>query len=328
MTCDIRINIFSLALGLFSILVLSLLLLFDDHQTIIPITAQPSAENTDKKEDNKDGGGITTIKTKINLNNIDIKNHDQLKLVGYLNGEGQTTYIDLKESKNKINLKDNSLTVNLKFNKSNDISQVMFDDEYYVCGYVIDTDKLTATANTKSNLTLYDCDEGNIGLTTTDKDSVKLFYTLKKFSESNLLYKTKSSQSSSTKEDPKEVKLIIDVPIHDNKKINDMYVVAMIKGEYQIKKIDAQNEIEKGDKKSNNERLSIPFTFNRNTEVGLIERGDMFFGCVTSDEFPDQNSDCEKRIITDLSKQGQLCARKDSTCKLYKMMNKIIFFDL
>ena len=29
-----------------------------------------------------------------------------------------------------------------------------------------------------------------------------------------------------------------------------MYVVAMIKGENQIKKIDAQNEIEKGDKKS------------------------------------------------------------------------------
>lgn len=170
-------------------------------------------------------------------------------------------------------------------------------------------------ANTKSNLTLYDCDEGNIRLTTTDKDSVKLFYTLKKFSESNILYKTKSSPSSSTKEDPKEVKLIIDVPIHDNKKIKDMYVVAMIKGEYQIKKINAQNEIEKGDKKSTSESLSIPFTFDRNTEVGLIEPGDMFFGCVTSDEFPDQNSDCEKRIITDLSKQGQLCARKDSTCK-------------
>ena len=77
----------------------------------------------------------------------------------------------------------------------------MFDDEYYVCGYVI-SDKLT-TANTKSNLTLYDCDEGNIGLTSTDKDSVKLFYTLKKFSESNILYKTNSQ--SSTKEDPKEV---------------------------------------------------------------------------------------------------------------------------
>ena len=313
MTFDIRINTYSLALGLFSILILSLLLLLDDHQTI-PIIAQSSDENTDKKEVKNDDGGLTTIKTKINLNNIDNKNHDQLKLVSYLNGEGKTTYIDLKESKNKINLKDNSLTVNLKFNKSNDISQVMFDDEYYVCGYVIDNDK-SDTTTSKSNLTLYDCDEGNIGLTSTEKDSVKLFYTLKKFSESNELYKTKSSQSSSTKEDPKEVKLTIDVPIHDNKKINDMYVVAMIKGEYQIKKIDAQNEIEKADTKSTSEKLSIPFTFDRNTKVGAIEPGDMFFGCVTSDEFPDQNSDCEKRIITDLSKPGQVCARVDSACK-------------
>jgi len=254
---------------------------------------------------------LTTIKTKINLNNININNHERLKLVAYLNGEGQTTYIDLKEIKDKINLKDNSLTVNLKFNKSNDISQVMFDDEYYVCGYVIDN-KLNA-ANTKSNLTLYDCDEGNISLTSTDKDTVKLFYTLKKFSESNALYNT--NNPSTTKETPKEIKLRIDVPIHDNKKINDMYVVAMIKGEYQIKKIDAQQEIEKGDKKSTSESLSLPFTFDRNTEVGLIEPGDMFFGCVTSDEFPDQNSDCEKRIITDLSKAGQVCARLDSACK-------------
>jgi hypothetical protein len=186
----------------------------------------------------------------------------------------------------------------------------MFDDEYYVCGYVID-DKIN-TANTKSNLTLYDCDEGNISLTSTDKDTVKLFYTLKKFSESNALYNT--NNPSTTKETPKEVKLRIDVPIHDNKKINDMYVVAMIKGEYQMKKIDAQQDIEKGDKKSTSESLSIPFTFDRNTEVGLMEPGDMFFGCVTSDEFPDQNSDCEKRIITDLSKPGQVCARKDSAC--------------
>ncbi|HEX7257895.1 MAG TPA: hypothetical protein VF242_07530 [Nitrososphaeraceae archaeon] len=311
MNFEIRTNTFRLALGLFFILLLSLLLLFDDHHTI-PIIAQSSDENTDKKED-KNYGGLTTIKTKINLNSIDIKNHDQLKLVSYLNGEGKTTYIDLKESKNKTNLKDNSLTVNLKFNKSNDISQVMFDDEYYVCGYVI-PDKLTAIANTKSNLTLYDCDEGNIGLTTTDKDSVKLFYTLKKFSESNILYKTNSQ--SSTKEDPKEVKLIIDVPIHDNKKINDMYVVAMIKGEYQIKKIDAQNEIEKGDKKSSGDRLSIPFTFDRKTELGPIEPGDMFFGCVTSDEFPGKNSDCEKRITTDLSKTDQpICPRYDTYCK-------------
>ena len=46
---EIRTNTFKLALGLFFILVLSLLLLFDDHQSI-PIIAQSSDENTDKKK--------------------------------------------------------------------------------------------------------------------------------------------------------------------------------------------------------------------------------------------------------------------------------------
>jgi hypothetical protein len=36
----------------------------------------------------------------------------------------------------------------------------------------------------------------------------------------------------------------------------------------------------------------------------------MFFGCVTSDEFPDQNSDCEKRTITDLSDRVGLCKNR------------------
>ena len=47
----------------------------------------------------------------------------------------------------------------------------------------------------------------------------------------------------------------IDVPIYDNKKINAMYVVAMIKGEYQIRQSDVQKEIEKGDKQSNSNRF-------------------------------------------------------------------------
>ena len=310
MIFNLRVNLFNLVL--ISLLLLSLSLY---NAQVTSINAKPSDQNSNKKEDKNDGD-ITTIKTNINLNNIDIKNHDQLKLVSYLNGEGHTTYIDLKEAKNNVNLKDNSLTVNLKFNKSNDISEVNFDDEYYVCGYLIDNDKSVST-NTKSNLTLYDCDEGNISLTSTDKDTEKLFYTLKKFSKSNIIYKTKSSSSQFiTKENPKEIKLRIDVPIHDNKNIKDMFVVAMIKGEYQIKQIDVQNEIAKGDKQSNSSTLSIPFIFSRDTEVGQIERGDMFIACVTSDEFPGKNSDCEKRIITDLSKTGQpICPRYDTYCQ-------------
>ena len=149
-----------LGLGLFSILVLLFILIFGNEN--ISINAQNEKIDGINKNEKNNGCDFTTIKTKINLNNVNIKNYHHLKLVGYLNGEGQTIYFDLKEINGKINLKDNSLTVNLKFNKSNDISQVMFDDEYYVCGYVID-DKFNA-ANTKSNLTLYDCDEGNIQL--------------------------------------------------------------------------------------------------------------------------------------------------------------------
>ena len=83
----------------------------------------------------------------------------------------QAKYVDLKANKNKINLNDNFLTVDLKFHKSNDISQVMFDNEQYVYGYVLN-DKLNAAAN--SHLQLYDSNEGNIGLSSTNKDTVKL----------------------------------------------------------------------------------------------------------------------------------------------------------
>ena len=61
----------------------------------------------------------------------------------------------------------------------------------------------------------------------------------------------------------------------------NLNVVAMVKGEYQIVTVDVQNELENGNKKNN--QLSIPFTFNRHTEVGPIQIGDLFFGCATSD---------------------------------------------
>jgi hypothetical protein len=86
----------------------------------------------------------------------------------------------------------------------------------------------------------------------------------------------------------------------------------MVKGESQIKTIDVQKELKKGG--DDNDRIDVPFTFNRQTELGAIQPGDLFFGCVTSDEFPGQNSKCEKRMLKDLDKISKLCARKDSSC--------------
>ncbi|HET6799975.1 MAG TPA: hypothetical protein VFH25_05375, partial [Nitrososphaeraceae archaeon] len=94
MILKIRFNTFNL-LALVSILLVSLSLY---SFQIISINAQSSDEYSKKKGDKNDDGGLTTttIKTKINLASIDIEKHDRLKLVSYLNGEGNTTYIDLK----------------------------------------------------------------------------------------------------------------------------------------------------------------------------------------------------------------------------------------
>lgn len=91
----LKIDKFSLEVGLFLILVSSILLIFNNQTNFI--TAQPTGKKNEKNTGVED---LTTIKTKINLNNIDINNsHDRLKIIGYLNGEGQTTYVDLKKIK-------------------------------------------------------------------------------------------------------------------------------------------------------------------------------------------------------------------------------------
>lgn len=303
----------------FSLIVFSLMILFDsisnDGKNMISIFAQ-SAEEKDssfkKKEakNNNNNNDLTTITVQIDKNNmIDSNNNNPLlKIIGYLNGEGQTKYVDIKEIDKEINQNEKFLKVDLKFNKNNDISSTMVDDEYYVCAYVVkDNDIAEDLINP---IPLYDCDEGNIGTSTT-KDSVTLFSTMKKYGESKAFYTTNQNTKASIS-NPPEVKITINVPVYDAKDIDDMNVVAMVKGEYQIKTIDVENKLEHG--KNKNDRISVPFTFDRETEVGPIQIGDLFFGCATSDEFPNQNSDCEKKMIKDLNKVSKICARKDNSC--------------
>ena len=215
---------------------------------------------------------------------------------------------------NKINKDElgKFLKVDLEFNKNNDISSTMVDDEYYVCAYLMKDSNSAEGVTASTTIPLYDCDEGNIGTSTT-KDSVTLFSTMKKYGESKAFYTTNQNTTAAAAiSNPKEVKITINVPVYDAKDIDDMNVVAMVKGEYQIKTIDLQNELENGNK--NNNQMSIPFTFSRQTEVGPIQIGDLFFGCATSDEFPNQNSDCEKKMLKDLDKVSKICARKDNSC--------------
>lgn len=297
----------------------------DDNMNILSfVIAQTEKEKDSINNDNKvsndsiDNKDLTTITVQIDKTNIlgieDSNDNRLLKIVGYLNGEGETEYIDLNEinQENKINKNDKFLKVDLKFNKSNDISSTMVDDEYYVCAYMMEENNNNrAEELNNSNIAPYDCDEGNIGKSIT-KDSVTLFSTMKKFSDSKTFYITNHQDATiSDKSSPDEVKITVKVPVYDAKDIDDMSVVAMIRGEYQIKTIDVQEELKKG---YDNDIIPVHFTFDRQTEVGPIQVGDLFFGCATSDEFPNQNSDCEKRMLKNLDKASKICARKDSSC--------------
>lgn len=275
-----------------------------------------TTKNKESKENNNNNNNdLTTIivqMDKYNMINSENNNNtgNLLKITGYLNGEGQTKYVDLKEiDKEIINQNEKFFKVDLKFNKSSDISSTMVDDEYYVCAYVIE-DRI-ADDDIINTIPLYDCDEGNIGTSTT-KDTVTLFSTMKKYGESKAFYTTNQNTATDISNPTNEVKITINVPVYDAKDIDDMNVVAMVKGEYQIKTVDVQNELE--NRKNKNEPILVPFTFDRQTEVGPIQPGDLFFGCATSDEFPNQNSDCEKKMIKDLDKISKICARKDNSC--------------
>jgi len=308
-----------LQLEIYSFPILSLIVIF--FGTIIglgggdiySVFGQTEATNLGEKSENNND--LTTIKVKMNKNNLDIANHDRIKVVGYLNGEGQTKYIDLKDiAKGKLSSyasNPNYLTVNLQFNKSTDISSTMVDDEYYVCAYVFDDSNKPSILNTVDIIPLYDCDEGNIGTSTTT-DTVTLFSTMKKYGESKAFYTTNQNLANNITNNPKDLKITIIVPMSDAKDIDDMNVVAMVKGKYQIKTIDVQEELKSENNKD--DKILVPFTFERKTEVGLIQPGDLFFGCATSDEFPNQNSDCEKRMLKSLDNSNKLCARKDNLC--------------
>jgi len=261
----------------------------------------------DVKDDNKPKETMQ-LKIKLNLNNID-QNAKTIKVISYVNGEAKEVYIDLAKEKSQAT--NNILIKNLQYDKSNDISSIGIKDQYFVCGYVFN-DGIQKTQNIQNNqIPIFDCDEGNIG--STDKNSAKLFYALNKYNESVNLNKLSSQGDNPAK----EVKLNAKIPLYDKTdEVDQINVVAMVRGEYQVKTINAKEELEKLDDKSGNEILDIPFIFNRNTELGQVQIGDMFFICVTGEELaPPEHSHCEKRLVKSFDNGNQVFARKDSFFK-------------
>ena len=240
----------------------------------------------------------------INLNNIQQQNPQLFKLVAFINGEIQTKIVDLK--KNATLSKNSKITIPFYFDKSNDVSTMNVGDEYFVCGYIV---KKIGNVNASSNNQLmpYDCNEGSIVSTT--KDSIGLFSTMKKFAESSSIYQAAiktPSPSVANNNNNNEVKITLVNPIDAKiiKDLDNVQFTAMVKGEYQIKKIDIKNEIKKSKIK---DTLKVPFTFSKNTGIGPIQIGDFFFGCITANDYSSaEHSECEKRFIQHFDKSNDL----------------------
>jgi hypothetical protein len=109
---------------IFSILSIILLLLSFDYQISVLAVSE-------KSNDDKD---LLNLHIKMNLNNIELKETDKIKIVAYVNGEAKIQYLNPQTEKGAIT--NNVLTSSLEFNKTNEISSIG-EDEFFVCGYVL-----------------------------------------------------------------------------------------------------------------------------------------------------------------------------------------------
>ena len=276
-------------LGIFS------LIIFDNVYNVFATTGNNNNDNGNKK---------FQLNVIINLNNIKQENPQLFKLIAFINGDIQTKIIDLK--KNATTSENSKITTPFYFNTSNEVSKLNVGDEYFVCGYIVKKNDNVNSSNNNQPIP-YDCNEGGIASTT--KDSIGLFSTMNKFSESLSIYQASSkipSSSLSANNSNKEVKITLLNPL-DAKKIKDLDNVqftAMVKGEYQIKKMDIKNEIKKSKIK---DTLKVPFVFNSNTDIGPVQVGDYYFGCITANDYwSKEHSECEKRFIQHLDKSNDL----------------------
>ena len=295
-----RSSLVSKVLPIFSILIL---LSCINYQ--VSVLAQEDDNSDDNEED------LLKVNVRMNLNNLELKDNDKIKIVAYVNGEPLIKYINSEQSMNQAT--GNFLTGTFEFNKTNEIAWVGAD-EYFVCGYVLKSEK-PIQSNNYSKIKPYDCDEGQT-IEGADQTTARLFSTMKKYQKSVNI----NTLSPKVNKDSDEVKITVITPIYDQKDVEFLTVIAMVNGEYQIKTVNIEDEVKKaggnaeedGNNSDESYIIKVPFVFKRSTEIGTIEVGDMFFGCASSEKLgPPQNTECEKKFIKHFDKPNNIVTRHE-----------------
>jgi hypothetical protein len=258
------------------------------------VFAKKDKDDEDEKEKDKDQ---LVVNAQINLKNVDMKNTKFIRVTAFINGEDfkqDVPISSIDKSKKKVD-------VELKTDVENDIVEADTPDEFFVCAYQVGD-----VLKDYKSMIKFDCNEGDL-LSTSKPTEIELFKSGSQvYAKSQAVY---GSNLNSNINDPNndKVKIKILAPLADKKGTEKLVIGAMIKGQIQSQVIeDVQAELDK----SKDNTIKRIFTFDRKTDIGLIQVGDRYHACVSGDDLrPPEGTECEKRVIKQFDKPNSLPAR-------------------
>ena len=229
--------------------------------------------------------GKFTINPKINLKKLN--NPQKLQVVAYSTGQNKTKYLTGND------LNSNTATVTFQFNQKNDLVTALHSDEYFVCAY----DLNPQTNEMKS----YSCIEGNLE-NPSGKNRVDIG------SGPVVTLSTGPFKPVNGAEIKNPTIVVWIKNLAGKKHLKDIKAVAMIKGEFKSKIIDARKMLEK----SKDNIIKVPLLFDKTPEIGPIRMGDLFFACVSANVLkPVEGTECEHRVTQHTGHIHNIVARHD-----------------
>ena len=247
-------------------------------------------------DDNKKDKDQLEVKTIVHLENIDMEKTKFLRITAFINGDDFKQDIPISS----IDKSKKTLNVDLKTDIDNGIVDAHVPDEFFVCGYQVG-DMMTEY----NSFAKFDCNEADI-LNIKKPTEINLFKADSQvYAKSKAVYQANLNNVNGSNSDT--VKIKIYAPLADKKDTKKLVIAAMIKGQIQSEVIeDVQSELDK----SEGSTISRTFTFDRNTDIGLIQIGDRYHACVSSEDLrPPEGTECEKRIIKTFDTPNSLPAR-------------------
>jgi len=247
-------------------------------------------------DDNKKDKDQLEVKTIVHLENIDMEKTKFLRITAFINGDDFKQDIPISS----IDKSKKTLNVDLKTDINNGIVDAHVPDEFFVCGYQVGDMMIEYNSFAK-----FDCNEGDI-LNIKKPTEINLFKADSQiYVKSQAVYQANLNNLNGSNSDT--VKIKIYAPLADKKDTKKLVIAAMIKGQIQSEVIeDVQAELDKSDGST----ISRTFTFDRKTDIGLIQIGDRYHACVSSEDLrPPEGTECEKRIIKTFDTLNSLPAR-------------------